>query len=298
MVVRIVVPCYNGQDFVADTLKSIKKVLDSFNSNSIDVIFVNDGSTDSTGDILEKLTYNISNFFVLHKENGGEGSARNFGLDHKGRGYDYVFFIDSDDLLLDNFILAYRYLKAKRPDMLIASYVQSEENSGKVIKKYSQREAKYSKLDALEQFMLRNLVPGIGNTFFRSSSVRFTDSKLAADSYFVFQNLLISNDIKGIGYYVYDYRIRNGSAMSSLSTDNILLARRIFNQVEGKYPSLKYAAHFFLLNETIGYYTRSNKFYDLDEKLYARRWFFEVSWKKQIKVILYFLKKWLNCSKS
>lgn len=294
MIVRIVVPCYNSEDFVRETFVKMRAAINQFDSNCIDVIYVNDGSTDDTGKILDALASEISNIIVLHKSNGGEGSARNYGLDFKGRSYDYAFFVDSDDWLLDKFILAYRRLIFKKSDMLIASYIQTDWNTRRIIKKYNQRESEYTKLEALEQFMLRNLVPGIGNTFFRSSSIRFTDSSLGSDSYYVFENILISDQISGIGHNVYNYRIRSGSAMTSSSVDNIRIAINILERVKKVHPSLRHAASFFFFNEIMGYYKRTKRFYDFDMNLFAFRWFFKISWKKQIKVILYSLKKWLK----
>lgn len=295
MIVRLVVPCYNSENFIRETFVKILEVTNRLKTNCIDVVFVNDGSTDGTGKILDTLTSETSNFLVLHKDNGGEGSARNYGIEFKGRSYDYVYFIDSDDLLLDDFVEAYGHLRADQPDILIASYIQTDLNSGTLIKKYRQRERKYSRTEALEQFLLRNLVPGIGNTFFRKSSIRFSESKLGADSYFVFENLLISNQIIGIGHIVYNYRIRSGSAMSSPSMDNILMAKNILENVGIVYPSLKNAASFFLLNETFGYYQRTKIWYVIDDDLGALKCFFKVSLKKQGKVMLYLVKKWLNC---
>jgi glycosyltransferase involved in cell wall biosynthesis len=294
MIVRIVVPCYNSEGFVRETFVKIQDVLSEFNQNCIDVIFVNDGSTDGTGKLLDRLAYKISNVSVLHKSNGGEGSARNFGLEFKGRSYDYAFFVDSDDWMLEEFILAYRYLLNDKPDMLIASYIQSDWNSGAVIKEYNQIRKRYTKLEALEQFMLRNLVPGIGNTFFKKSSIRFTDSSLGSDSYYVFENLLIGNKITGIDQIVYNYRIRSGSAMSSSSVDNILIATNIVEHVGRAHPSLRHAASFFYFNEIIGYYQRTKRFYEVDQSLFSFRWFFKISLRKQIKVILYSLKKCLK----
>lgn len=67
------------------------------NDSEYEVIIINDGSSDSTLDILNCYKQTYSNLIIIDKENGGPSSARNAGLDiAKG---EYVFFFDADDIL-------------------------------------------------------------------------------------------------------------------------------------------------------------------------------------------------------
>lgn len=95
MGVSIIIPVFNGE-------KCIKKCIDSIEQEkqyekNIDVIVVNDGSTDNTFAVLEKLAQQYNNVHVFHKENGGVSSARNFGLTIAQK--DFVLFVDADDTL-------------------------------------------------------------------------------------------------------------------------------------------------------------------------------------------------------
>ena len=94
--VSVVVPCYNSERYIAQTLASIL----SQTHQNIEVIVVDDGSTDATPAIVkgledERVTY-------LLKENSGVSEARNLGLSHAGGGF--VAFVDSDDLLPPDFL--------------------------------------------------------------------------------------------------------------------------------------------------------------------------------------------------
>lgn len=95
-VVSIIVPVYNVEDYLALTLESV------FNQGYQDyeLICVNDGSTDRSGELLRRAQEKDSRVRVITKENGGLSSARNAGI-KEARGK-YVCFLDSDDLLIEN----------------------------------------------------------------------------------------------------------------------------------------------------------------------------------------------------
>jgi len=92
--ISVIVPVYNGADYVRDCLESIL----CQSHGSIEVLVVDDGSTDCSGEICSEYARRDERVRVLRKANGGLPSARNAGLTKaKGR---YVSFVDCDDLLL------------------------------------------------------------------------------------------------------------------------------------------------------------------------------------------------------
>lgn len=99
--VSVIIPYYNMEDYVEDAIES---VLNSNYSNK-EIIVVNDGSpNDLAIKKLDSLSskYKSQKITILHKENGGLGSARNYGIRHsKGK---YILPLDSDDELHPNFI--------------------------------------------------------------------------------------------------------------------------------------------------------------------------------------------------
>ena len=89
--ISVAIPVYNGET-------TLRKCVDSILAQTyenIEVILVNDGSTDRSEDICRSYEQIDPRVKVISKENGGLSSARNAGID-KSRG-EYIFFIDSDD---------------------------------------------------------------------------------------------------------------------------------------------------------------------------------------------------------
>ncbi|HIY62969.1 MAG TPA: glycosyltransferase [Candidatus Mediterraneibacter stercoripullorum] len=93
--VSVIIPVYNAEKYLSDCLISVlEQTLDS-----VEIVCVNDGSTDSSQSILEKFEQKYENVNVLCKENGGVSSARNIGITaSEGK---YIVFLDSDDMLDD-----------------------------------------------------------------------------------------------------------------------------------------------------------------------------------------------------
>jgi len=91
--VSIVIPIYNVENYVR---KSIESVIYQTESD-IEIILVDDGSTDSSGKICDEYASQDSRIRVIHKKNGGLSSARNAGV--KIATSEYVMFLDGDDYL-------------------------------------------------------------------------------------------------------------------------------------------------------------------------------------------------------
>ncbi|MCE1610275.1 glycosyltransferase family 2 protein [Enterobacter ludwigii] len=95
----VVVPCYNSRDFIAECLQSVLPYM----SQAIELIIVNDGSTDDSSDIIERSINNhkSNNIRVIHQKNAGLSAARNSGI--KIAQGEYVAFLDSDDFYHSDF---------------------------------------------------------------------------------------------------------------------------------------------------------------------------------------------------
>ncbi|MFI3236466.1 MAG: glycosyltransferase family 2 protein [Lachnospiraceae bacterium] len=91
----IIIPVYNAAAYIENCVSSI--LCQTY--PSIEILLINDGSTDISGDICDKLASGNSSIKVIHKENRGSSSARNLGLDLMTG--DYFTFCDIDDELCD-----------------------------------------------------------------------------------------------------------------------------------------------------------------------------------------------------
>ena len=94
--VSVVVPIYNVEPYLEDCLVSLEK--QTF--KNIEVILVNDGSPDKSGEIAKRYADKNSNFTLIERENGRLSAARNEGIE-KAVGK-YIYFLDSDDYILEN----------------------------------------------------------------------------------------------------------------------------------------------------------------------------------------------------
>ena len=96
--VSIIVPVYNVENY-------IKRCLDSIihqTYRNIEIIIVDDGSTDSSATICDEYGKKDGRVIVIHKVNGGLSEARNVGIETAGG--DYLSFVDSDDFIASNMI--------------------------------------------------------------------------------------------------------------------------------------------------------------------------------------------------
>ena len=92
--ISVIVPVYEIEDYLEETLLSL---LNQSIIDDLEVIMVDDGSTDESRYIIERYALDYPNFHAYHKQNEGQGIARNFGLEVSSA--EYVTFLDSDDYL-------------------------------------------------------------------------------------------------------------------------------------------------------------------------------------------------------
>lgn len=96
--VSVIVPVYNVEKYIKECVESVLNQ----NYKKIEVIIINDGTPDCSGEIATRLANKDERLRVIHTENKGVSSARNLGL-NKAKG-DYVVFVDADDILMPDFI--------------------------------------------------------------------------------------------------------------------------------------------------------------------------------------------------
>lgn len=119
--ISVVVPIYNVAQYLPDCISSIL----AQNIADIDVILVDDGSTDNCGVLCDQYAKRYSNVNVIHQKNAGLSAARNTGIEAaKG---EFITFVDSDDMLADGFIsTALELAKTYQADFIAFSHVRCE----------------------------------------------------------------------------------------------------------------------------------------------------------------------------
>ena len=91
--VSVIIPIYNMENFLVKCLDSVR--CQSY--QNLEIILVDDGSTDKSALLCDCFAEIDSRIYVIHKENGGLGSARNAGLERASG--EYIYFLDSDDYI-------------------------------------------------------------------------------------------------------------------------------------------------------------------------------------------------------
>ena len=117
MEISVIIPVYNKAEYLDKCFESVfSQTFDSF-----EVVAVEDGSTDGSGDICDRWAEREPRLKVFHKDNGGVTAARRYGLEHsEGR---FIMFADADDLFTtDALAKMYRLINETEADEVIGTY--------------------------------------------------------------------------------------------------------------------------------------------------------------------------------
>ena len=217
----VIIPVYNVEKYINRCLKSIL----SQRYNDLEIILIDNGSTDRSGSICDIYANEDANISVYHIENHGVGSARNFGLS-KARG-EFIYFVDSDDYLVGNLFAEFEDKLTPDLDLLVFSYYNSfeqemtEKNRKKKILPYNGSYDKYDFSKIFKDLFLSDMLYTVWNKLYRrefliENNISFEKYELGEDVRF---NLNAYRNVNKVylsqdSYYVYVIG-RKGSAMSS-----------------------------------------------------------------------------------
>ena len=124
--VTVIIPIYNVEKYVRQAIES---AINQTYQN-IEIILVDDGSTDSSRTICDEYKLKDNRIKVVHKKNGGLSDARNAGLENSTG--EYLMFLDSDDFLeIDAVENMYKEISQKDADYVIGNYINATEEGQK-----------------------------------------------------------------------------------------------------------------------------------------------------------------------
>ena len=119
--ISIIIPVYNKEIYIENTIQSVL----SQNFNDFEIIAVDDGSKDSSLEILKKI--NAPKLKVVHKENGGVSSARNYGIPY-AQG-DWIMFLDADDEMCPGALAEFdRMTRCYDAKVIVSNFIIVEKN--------------------------------------------------------------------------------------------------------------------------------------------------------------------------
>ena len=215
--VSVIVPVYNVEQYLSDCLESIcRQTL-----KGIEIIVVNDGSTDNSLSIIKSFQQKYSNIKLINKKNGGLSSARNAGIDMAVG--EYLFFVDSDDFI-DLDTLEKMYVKAKETHcpLIICGILQYwSDNKKKLYKKcISDKESIYD-ADLLYKLQLSGRMGcQCCNKLYKreiwiSHSLRFREGDYYEDIEMAFKVVQAYQQAYIMNSPYYKYRMRQNSIVVS-----------------------------------------------------------------------------------
>ena len=150
MKISVIIPAYNQGKYL---VRAIESVINQ-NIKEYEIIIVNDGSTDNTGEICEEYAKKYDRIKYIKQENKGLGGARNTGL-NSAIG-EYILFLDSDDAFVPNcFAGLYLFAKSKNADIVYFDEIIADSNLNKqyIARTYSEMNVEIDKIKALKQCM-------------------------------------------------------------------------------------------------------------------------------------------------
>lgn len=244
----IIIPTFNAEDYLLDAVESVKNQTIGF--ENIELILVDDNSTDNTKAILEELSSDFENVksIFLEENSGSPSKPRNIGIENASS--EYIMFLDNDDTYQKDFCEK-MYSTIISKDANIVSCRNYDIYNGKVNKYHSilDKRDEFIYLNSIEEdsSLLSTTSMLIWNKIYKKSlflnnDIQFPVGTLYEDVYFNLQAYTNAHGIVYLNdYYGYNYNIRtegdNKSTSQDFKKENLIKfckgLRNIFNYLDG-----------------------------------------------------------------
>lgn len=231
--ISIIIPVYNVEKYLRECLDSVL-VSNKFTGQ---VVCVNDGSTDGSGNILEEYAKMYPNIEIITQKNAGLSAARNAGFD-RATG-EYILFLDSDDWLFPNVINKLQN-SIDGEDVLYYNVKKYNESKQKLDADCSIAELKHLSGQAYFAAVYdkeRNMPcvcvwSGVySRNFLKENNLYNKPGILHEDELFTPQVLLKATNVSSVNEYVYVYRNRDGSIMTTVSMKHLADKLYVFHSL-------------------------------------------------------------------
>jgi len=254
MKISIIVPVYNVAEYLEKSLESlVNQTFDDY-----EIILVNDGSNDSSLDILNKYAEKYpEKIVVINKKNGGQASARNLGIE-KARG-EYVIFVDSDDYI-DADTLKITYNQVVKTGADIVCFKNYEVFDDKII---DSRVKELNASNAIKKYILNQVGPCfklIKKDIIIQNKLYFPKLKAYEDIAVMPAYGLFAKKITFIDDKLYYYLMRQGSTMN----------QTVYSEkLEHIFPSLNNLLDIFKSNDSLENYYSELEFIYIQHLLHG-----------------------------
>ena len=231
--VYIIIPCYNVENYLRKCLDSV------FNQTykNIEVICVNDGSSDNTLKLLTEYTNKYKNMVLIEQENKGVSAARNAALDKINYNHDtYLLFIDADDWVDRTYIeTLIGLIEAKNVDIVCSSFIFAHNGVNKSFK-HIESDSILTNVNASEKLLRDESIQSHSvSKLFKTrlwKNIRYNESLFyMEDQEVIFKTFYIANLVFVTNYAGYYYRQDNVNA----STKNGIGTKKAISGIKGYY---------------------------------------------------------------
>lgn len=242
----IIVPAYQVEKYIDECIQSILPQI----TEEMEIVIVNDGSTDSTGDIVNGYADKYENIRVIYQENQGLSAARNTGIINASG--EYCVFVDSDDSLCDDSLVNLKKCieQNKNPDVVI-SRRKSVNSEGIIqeckyffdIEKLSRLSSaqKYRSLQEMEDMWLGTWIFSVRTEYMNKNNILFPYGLLHEDEEWVPKMFLNTEKISFNNEFLYCNRIdREGSITQTPNIKREYDKIRIIELLKDEFKKEKY----------------------------------------------------------
>ncbi len=254
MKLTIVIPVYNGVNFLERTFRDLEALYQFLPKKDFEIIFVNDGSTDNSGEVLNDFGARKSNIKVIHQHNLGLSGARNTGIDH-ARGK-FIQFLDADDTI--NFsILIHLLTNADHLNIDALCYgMKLVDESGNLIRMKDRHSVQYDKVLKGSEALIKGYQISsvccflIRTNFLKEKNLKFVLGITHEDVEFTNRLMINAQKVIFKEDYAYNYLQHSGSMskptdmkkLEKLLHDEIIVAKLIKDTIQYNMdPKLKTA---------------------------------------------------------
>lgn len=237
--ISIIVPVYKVEEYLPKCIDSI--LAQTF--TDFELILVDDGSPDRCGEICDEYAKEDSRIVVIHKENGGQATARNMGLDI-ARG-EYIGFVDSDDWIeKDMYEILYRL--CINNDCEIANCCSTIYYKNRIVVNGGHSLILQNKEEAMKTLLIGELYDECLWTKLISrkllNGIRIPEGIKYEDTAFTYKVFDRARKIACIGTAKYNYIKRDNSTMDraikDICTDAIFIYEDMYQFIHNRYPEL------------------------------------------------------------
>ena len=212
--ISIIVPVYNVEIYLTECVRSI---LNQTYKN-IEILLIDDGSSDNSGVLCENLAKQDDRIKVFHKENGGLSDARNYGIE-KAVG-EFIMFVDSDDLVSESIVDNLYNMIVSDKELKLAVCGLSHFTDGENVQYDLGKEITiFSREAALVDFLCQNNIPtsSCAKLYNKEllNGIRFVKGQRFEDNEFVFKVISHCGYIGYCNTKLYAYRHRINSITTS-----------------------------------------------------------------------------------